>query len=71
MVVKWKDLVDTFRSTEKSGAEGASVAEKAQNWGFYNRMSFMKPYIYKGGKSHEIPCRSSFNALSLSVTTVL
>ena len=44
---KWKDLVDTFRQKEKSGAEGGSVAEKAQNWAFYDKMSFMKIYIYK------------------------
>ena len=35
------------RQKEKSGAEGGSVAEKAQNWAFYDRMSFMKPYMYK------------------------
>ena len=43
MADKWKDLVDTFRQ-KKSGAEGGSVA---QNWTFYDRMSFMKPYMYK------------------------
>ena len=42
-----EDLVDTFRQKEKSDAEGGSAAEKAQNWAFYNRMSFMKPYVYK------------------------
>ena len=47
VAAKWKDLVDTFRSKEKSGAEGGTVAEKAQNWAFYDRMSFMKPYMYK------------------------
>ena len=41
------DLVDTFRTKEKSGAEGGTIAEKAQQWQFYYRMSFMKPYMYK------------------------
>ena len=44
---KWKDLVDTFRTKEKSGAEGGTIAEKAQQWQFYDRMTFMKPYMYK------------------------
>ena len=39
---KWKDLVDTFRRKEKSG--GMTV-EKLASWKFYNRMSFMHPYI--------------------------
>ena len=47
MAAKWKDLEDTFRTKEKSGAEGGTIAEKAQQWQFYDRMSFMKPYMYK------------------------
>ena len=32
--------MDTFRQKEKSGAEGGSVAEKAQNWAFYIQDEF-------------------------------
>ena len=42
---KWKDLHDTFRRKVKSGSAGGSAAEKAAQWRFYNRMSFVKPYI--------------------------
>ena len=42
---KWKDLVDTFCRKEKSGAGGMTIKEKSASWKFYDRMSFMHPYI--------------------------
>ena len=55
----WQNLRDPFRKMEmqrivcggsggqkKSGAEGQTLAEKASNWAYYDKMSFMKPYIY-------------------------
>ena len=42
---KWKDLLDTFRRKVKSGSAGGTAADKASEWRFYNRMSFVKPYI--------------------------
>ena len=42
---KWKDLLDTFRRKVKSGSAGGTAADKASQWRFYNRMSFVKPYI--------------------------
>ena len=42
---KWKDLLDTFRRHLKSGSAGGSAAERASQWRFYQRMSFIKPYI--------------------------
>ena len=42
---KWKDLVDTFRRKEKSGAGGMTVEEKSASWKFYYHISFMCPYI--------------------------
>ena len=42
---KWKNLADQFRTKEKSGAKGPTEAAKAQEWRFYNEMSFLKPYI--------------------------
>ena len=46
-----KIVVDEFRTKEKSRAEGGTIAEKAQQWQYYDHISFMKPYICtKGGK---------------------
>ena len=42
---KWKDLVDTFRQKENSGAEGTTVEERSASWHFYDCMSFMCPHI--------------------------
>ena len=42
---KWKDLCDTFRRKEKSGAEGTTIEERSASWRFYDRMSFMRPHI--------------------------
>ena len=42
---KRKDLVDTFRRKENSGATGMIVEEKSASWKFYDHMSFMCPYI--------------------------
>ena len=42
---KWKNLSDQFRTKEKSGTKGPTEAAKAQEWRFYNEMSFLKPYI--------------------------
>ena len=42
---KWKDLVDTFRRKEKSGTGGMTIEEKSASWKFYDRMSFIHPYI--------------------------
>ena len=42
---KWKDLVDTFRQKEKSGAEGTTIEERSASWSFYDRMSFMRAHI--------------------------
>ena len=42
---KWKDLCDTFRCKEKSGAEGTTVEERSASWCFYDCMSFMHPHI--------------------------
>ena len=32
--------------SKKSGAGGMTVAEKASSWAYYDKMSFLKPYIY-------------------------
>ena len=42
---KWKDLVDTFCRKEKSGPGGMTIEGKLASWKFYDRMSFMHPYI--------------------------
>ena len=43
---KWKNLKDQFRrKVDKSGSGGVSVEEKMQSWKFYDRMSFLKPFI--------------------------
>ena len=46
--MKWKSLVDMFRTKDqiRSGAPGTPQAEKAQEWKFYQQMSFIRPYIY-------------------------
>ena len=36
----------TSETSKKSGSGGVSVAEKASSWAFYDKMSFLKPYIY-------------------------
>ena len=43
---KWKDLVDTFRKKDKSSTGGVSVEEQASHWRFYDKMSFIKMYVY-------------------------
>ena len=49
MEKKWKELLDSFCRHLKSGAAGPSASEKAAQWRFYQRMSFMKLYIgHKG-----------------------
>ena len=42
---KWKKLLDTYRKKEKSGAAGTTIEEKSAQWKFYDRVSFMKPYM--------------------------
>ena len=54
----WQNLRDPFRKMEmqrivcgsggdkRSGAEGQTIEEKASSWAYYDKMSFMKPYIY-------------------------
>ena len=43
---KWKNLKDQFRSkVDKSESGGVSVEEKTQSWKFYDRMSFLKPFV--------------------------
>ena len=42
---KWKNLLDTCCKKDKSGAAGTTVEEKSAQWKFYDRMSFMKPYM--------------------------
>ena len=37
--MKWKSLVDTFRTKDRSGAEGTDIQEKAKQWKFYDAMS--------------------------------
>ena len=44
--VKWKNLKDQFRcKVDKSGCGGVSVEEKTQSWKFYDKMSFLKPFV--------------------------
>ena len=45
--MKWKSLVDTFRTKDRSGAEGSVIQEKAKQWKFYEAMSFIRPYLSK------------------------
>ena len=37
--MKWKSLVDTFRTKDRSGAEVTDIQEKAKQWKFYDAMS--------------------------------
>ena len=42
----WKNFNDQFRcKVDKSGSGGVSVEEKSQSWKFYDRMSFLKPFV--------------------------
>ena len=36
----------TSDESKKSGAGGMTVQEKASSWVYYDKMSFLKPYIY-------------------------
>ena len=47
-VKMWKDLVDTYQRKIKSGSSGEPLDEKASNWRFFDRMSFLKNFI--GGR---------------------
>ena len=47
--VKWKSLVDTYRTKDRSGAEGPDMSEMVQRWQFYDMMLFMQPYIARRG----------------------
>ena len=53
----WSNLRTPFRKMElericggsgdkRSGAEGQSIQEKANSWAYYDKMSFMRTYIY-------------------------
>ena len=43
---KWKDFVDTFRrKVDKSGSASGAISDRAAQWRFYDRMSFIKEYI--------------------------
>ena len=43
----WKNLRDQFvLKTQRSGAGGEGVDETAENWRFYDRLSWLKPFIY-------------------------
>ena len=37
----WKDLVDTYQRKIKSGSCGEPLDDKASNWRFFDRMSFL------------------------------
>ena len=47
--VKWRSLVDMFRTKDRSGAEGPDMSEMVQRWRFFNMMYFMQPYIARRG----------------------
>ena len=36
----------TSEDSQKSGAGGMTVQEKANSWAYYDKKSFLKPYIY-------------------------
>ena len=43
---KWKNVKDQFgQKFDKSGSGGISVDGRVQNWKFYDRMSFLKPFV--------------------------
>ena len=42
---KWKNLVDTFWARDKSGTAGETIEQKSAWWHFYEKMSFIKPYL--------------------------
>ena len=53
----WQSLRDPFRKLEmtrcggaggdkKSGSAGMTLSEKISTWAYYDKMSFLRPYIY-------------------------
>ena len=53
----WQSLRDPFRKLEmtrgsgcggdkRSGSDGMTIAEKVSTWAYYDKMSFLRPYIY-------------------------
>ena len=48
VAAKWKNLQDQFRNImnkKKSGSGGDSIKEVTDKWKFFDRMSFLKPFI--------------------------
>ena len=45
--MKWKSLIDTFRTKDRLGAEGSDIQEKARLWKFYDAVFFIRPYVSK------------------------
>ena len=54
----WQSLRDPFRKLEmtrcggacgdkKSGSAGMTLSEKISTWAYYDKMSFLRPYIFK------------------------
>ena len=58
---EWRAVRDPFRKIEmqktlggpaaggdskKSGSGGASIEDKVTSWRYYDKMSFMKPFLY-------------------------
>ena len=44
---------------KKLGSRGSSVAQQQEQWEFYEKMSFYKPYIYTN--EYDNPCTDSLN----------
>ena len=43
----WKNLRDQFsQKSQRSGSGGEGVDEQAEQWRFYDRMSWMKPFLF-------------------------
>ena len=43
----WKNLRDQFsQKSQGSGSGGEGVDEQAERWRFYDRMSWMKPFLF-------------------------
>ena len=64
--VIWKNLVDAYRKKTKSGNPGEPIDERAAQWRYFDRLSFLKNFI--GGKKLVTIRFYNINRINFTIT---
>ena len=64
--VLWKNLVDAYRKRTKSGDPGEPIDERAAQWRYFDRLSFLKNFI--GGKKLVTIRFYNINRINFTIT---